>query len=85
MILHSYVEQVMTMCRVQKSDEISCLHNMNALWYIIIILYSDDKKVLMMCPVQDGRMTVLMDLVFILHSPPPKKKKKKKNPGFWIL
>ena len=70
MILHSYVEQVLTMCHVQEwqlslsyflsyfslmvSDAISCLlHNLNALWYIIIILYSYDKQVLMMCCAQE--------------------------------
>ena len=36
------------------SDVISCLlHNLNALWYIIIILYSYDKQGLMMCPEQE--------------------------------
>ena len=56
MTLYSYVEQVITMCRVQEwqllllsyfllmgLDAISCLlHNLNALCYIIMILYSYD-------------------------------------------
>ena len=69
-ILYNCVEQVLTMCCVQEwqlslsyflsyfpmmvSGVISCLlHNLNALWYIIIILYSYDKKVLMTNPVQE--------------------------------
>ena len=63
MIFHSYVEQVLTMCRVQEgqllllyfwsyfplniSDAISCLHhNLNTLWYIIMILHSYVEQIL---------------------------------------
>ena len=45
------------------SDVISCpLHNLNALWYIIIILYSYNKKVLTMCPVQGCHLSRLLCL-----------------------
>ena len=70
MILHSYVELVLTMCRVQErqlslsyflsyfllmvSDAISFpLHNLNALWYIIIILNIYDKQILKTCHIQE--------------------------------
>ena len=70
MILHSYVEQDMTMCRVQEwqiwlsyflsyfplivLDAISCpLHNLNTIWYIIMIPYSYVKQVLTMCRVEN--------------------------------
>ena len=82
MILHSDVEQVMAMCRVQEwqlslsyflsyfplmvSDAISCpLHNLNALWYIIIILYSYDKSVLMICCAQEWQLSPLHFLSYL--------------------
>ena len=63
MILHSYVEKVLTICCVQEwqlllsyflsyfplmvSDAISFpLHNVNTLWYIIMILYNYVEQVL---------------------------------------
>ena len=61
MILHSYVEQVMTMCRVQKWELslyyfLSCLlfdafmhiRNLNTLWNIIMILHSYVERVMTM-------------------------------------
>ena len=48
---------------IDVSDVISCpLHNINALWYIIIILYSNDKQVLTMCSVQDWQLSRLLCL-----------------------
>ena len=65
MILHSYVEQVMTMCRIQKMRvlplilfELSPLWcfcqlcNLNTLWNIIMILYSYVDQVMTMCCIQ---------------------------------
>ena len=70
MILHSYVEQVMIMFRIQEcklslsyflsyftltvSDAILCpLHNLNTVYYIIMILYSYVEQVMMICRVQE--------------------------------
>ena len=75
MILHGYVEQVMTMCRVQEwqlllsyflsyfplmvSDPISFpLHNLNTVWYIIIILYTYVEQVMTMCRVQEWQLSL---------------------------
>ena len=82
MILHSYVEQVMTMCRVQEwqlllsyfqsyfplivSDAISCLlHNLNTIWYIIMILYSYVEQVLTMCLVQEWQLSLSYFLSYL--------------------
>ena len=74
-ILHSYIEQVMTMCRVQEwklslsyflgyfplmvSDAILCrLHNLKAVWNIIMILHSYVEQVLRMCCVQEWQLSL---------------------------
>ena len=42
------------------SDAISCLlHNLNTLWYIIMILHSYVEQVLTMCRVQEGQLLLL--------------------------
>ena len=68
MILHSYVEQVMTMCHVKElllsyflsyfplmiSDAISCLlHNLKTVWNITMIHHSYVEQVMTMCHVQE--------------------------------
>ena len=82
MILYSYVEQVITMCHVQEwqlllsyfqsyfswtvLDAISCRHhNLNALWYIIIILNSYDKQVLTVCHVEEWQLSFLYFLSYL--------------------
>ena len=48
------------------SGAISCLlHNLNALWYIIIIRNSYDKQVLTMCCLQEWQLSPLYFLCFL--------------------
>ena len=47
------------------SDAISCqLHNLNTLWYIIMILHSYVEQVLTMCRVQEGQLSLLYFLSY---------------------
>ena len=51
------------------SVAISCpLHNLNILWYIIMILYGDVEEVMMICPIQEWQLS----LSYFFSSPEPK-------------
>ena len=73
-ILHSYVEQVMTVCRIQRRTTLAFVlselfpllwfqmhipvRSLNTLWNIIMILYSYVEQIMTTCLVQEGVLSL---------------------------